>query len=136
MACSDEGTPSVVLGEAKDLIAVQPRTSSLKEHRYWVYIITSSSLSAMYIGVTNDLGKRVVEHRSGVSSEFVKKYKVTKLVHAEEFELIEEAIAREKQLEGWKRIHKNELVRATNPRWNDIMPAGEGVPLDPSLRSG
>ena len=100
----------------------------MKEHRYWVYIMTSSSLSAMYIGVTNDLGRRVVEHRSGVGSEFVKKYKITKLVYAEEFELIEEAIAREKQLKGWKRIRKNELVRAANPRWNDLMPAGEVAP--------
>jgi putative endonuclease len=100
----------------------------MKEHRYWVYIMTSSSLSAMYIGVTNDLGRRVDEHRSGMGSEFVKKYKVTKLVYAEEFELIEEAIAREKQLKGWKRIRKNELVRAANPGWNDLMPYGELAP--------
>ena len=100
----------------------------MKEHRYWVYIMTSSSLSAMYIGVTNDLGRRVVEHRIGVGSEFVKKYKVTKLVYAEEFELIEEAIAREKQLKGWKRIRKNELVRAANPGWNDLMPDGVLAP--------
>ena len=82
----------------------------------------------MYIGVTNDLGRRVTEHRSGIGSEFVKKYKVTKLVYAEEFELIEEAIAREKQLKGWKRIRKNELVRAANPGWNDLMPDGEVAP--------
>jgi putative endonuclease len=100
----------------------------MKEHRYWVYIMTSSSLSAMYIGVTNDLGRRVVEHRSGVGSEFVKKYKVTKLVYAGEFELIEEAIAREKQLKGWKRIRKNELVRVANPGWNDLMPAADLAP--------
>jgi len=100
----------------------------MKEHRYWVYIMTSSSLSTMYIGVTNDLGRRVVEHRIGVGSEFVKKYKITKLVYAEEFELIEEAITREKQLKGWKRIRKNELVRAANPRWNDLMAAGEVAP--------
>jgi len=102
----------------------------MKEHRYWVYIMTSSSLSAMYIGVTNDLGRRVIEHRNAVGSEFVKKYKITKLVitklvYAEEFELIEEAIAREKQLKGWKRIRKNELVRAANPRWDDLMHDGE-----------
>ena len=72
----------------------------MKEHRYWVCIMTSSSLSVMYIGVTNELGSRVVEHRSGVGSEFVKKYKVTKLMYAEEFELIEEAIAREKATQG------------------------------------
>jgi len=100
----------------------------MKEHRYWVYIMTSSSLSTMYIGVTNDLGRRVTEHRLGKGGEFVKQYRVTKLVYAEEFEQIEEAIAREKQLKGWKRIRKNELVRAANPEWNDLMPALDPAP--------
>jgi putative endonuclease len=93
----------------------------MREHRYWVYILTSSSLSTMYIGVTNDLGRRVAEHRAGIGSEFARKYKVTRLVYAEEFEQIEEAIAREKQLKGWRRIRKNELVRAANPEWKDLM---------------
>ena len=93
----------------------------MREHRYWVYIMTSSSLSAMYIGATNDLGRRVAEHRAGLGSEFAKKYKVTRLVYAEEYEQIEEAIAREKQLKGWKRIRKNELVRAANPGWKDLI---------------
>lgn len=93
----------------------------MKEHRYWVYILVSNSLSAMYIGVTNDLGRRVAEHRAGIGSEFVKTYKVSRLVYAEEFEQVEEAIAREKQLKGWKRVRKNELVRAANPNWRDLM---------------
>ena len=100
----------------------------MKEHRYWVYIMTSNSLSVMYIGVTNDLGRRVVEHRLGKGSAFVKKYKVTKLVYAEEFDQSEEAIAREKQLKGWKRIRKNELVRAVNPDWKDLMPGPHLAP--------
>jgi putative endonuclease len=93
----------------------------MREHCYWVYILVSNSLSTMYIGVTNDLGRRVAEHRAGIGSEFAKKYKATRLVYAEEFEQIEEAIAREKQLKGWKRIRKNELVRAANPTWADLM---------------
>ena len=97
----------------------------MKEHRYWVYIMVSSSLSTMYIGVTNDLGRRVFEHRIGKGSEFAKKYRVTRLVYAEEFEQIEEAIAREKQLKGWKRIRKNELVRAANPSWSELMPSAD-----------
>ena len=92
------------------------------ERRYWVYIMTSSSLSAMYIGVTNDLGRRVSEHRLGQGSEFVRKYRVHRLVYAEEYENPTDAIAREKQLKGWKRIRKNELVRAANPDWRDLMP--------------
>jgi putative endonuclease len=93
----------------------------MREHRYWVYIMTSSSLSTMYIGVTNDLGRRVAEHRAGLGSEFAKNYRVTRLVYAEEYEQIDEAIAREKQLKGWKRIRKNELVRTANPEWKDLM---------------
>jgi len=93
----------------------------MREHCYWVYILVSSSLSTMYIGVTNDLGRRVAEHRAGIGSEFAKKYKVTRLVYAEEFDQIEEAIAREKQLKGWKRVRKNELVRTANPTWADLM---------------
>ena len=100
----------------------------MREHRYWVYIMTSSSLSAMYIGVTNDLGRRVVERRLGKGSEFAKRYKVTKLAYAEEFEQIDESIAREKQLKGWRRIRKNELVSATNPEWSDLMPSLELAP--------
>jgi putative endonuclease len=100
----------------------------MSEHQFWVYIMTSSSLSAMYTGVTNDLGCRVTEHRLGKGSEFVKQYRVTRLVYAEEFEQIEEAIAREKQLKGWKRIRKNELVRAANPEWKDLMPSTEIAP--------
>jgi putative endonuclease len=94
----------------------------MREHQYWVYIMTSGSLSTMYIGVTNDLDRRVFEHRSGIGSEFARKYKVRKLVYAEEYDQIDDAIAREKQLKGWKRIRKNELVRTVNPAWNDLMP--------------
>jgi putative endonuclease len=93
----------------------------MREHCYLVYILVSNSLSTMYIGVTNDLGRRVAEHRAGIGSEFAKKYKVTRLVYAEEFDQIEEAIAREKQLKGWKRVRKNELVRTANPTWADLM---------------
>ena len=88
----------------------------MSERRYFVYIMTSNSLSTMYIGVTNDIGRRVFEHRNGKGSEFAAKYRVTRLVYVEEFENPTEAIAREKQLKGWKRIRKNELVRAANPK--------------------
>jgi putative endonuclease len=93
------------------------------DRRYFVYIMTSSSLSTMYIGVANDVGRRVFEHRNDMGSEFAKKYRVTRLgVYVEEFEDPNEAIAREKQLKGWNRIRKNELVRAANPTWEDMMP--------------
>jgi putative endonuclease len=94
----------------------------MSDRRYFVYIMTSSSRSTMYIGVTNDIGRRVFEHRNGMGSELAKKYRVTRLVYVEEFENPTVAIAREKQLKGWKRIRKNELVRAANPTWADLAP--------------
>src|SRR5712671_5658473 len=94
----------------------------MSDRRHFVYIMTSSSLSTMYVGVTNDIGRRVFEHRNGMGSELAKKYRVSRLVYVEEYEDPTEAIAREKQLKGWKRIRKNELVRAANPEWADLAP--------------
>ena len=93
-----------------------------REHRYWVYIMTNRSAHAMYIGVTNDLERRVWEHRQGFGSEFAKKYRIDRLVYTEEYQQVSEAIAREKQLKGWRRLRKNELVMTTNPKWEDLMP--------------
>ena len=94
----------------------------MSDRRCFVYIMTSSSLSTMYIGVTNDVGRRVFEHRNGKGSEFAKKYQVTRLGYIEEYEKPSDAIAREKQLKRWKRIRKNELFRAANPDWSDLIP--------------
>jgi putative endonuclease len=91
--------------------------------KFWVYILTSASGNAMYIGVTNNLEKRLWEHRTGSGSEFARKYRVTRLVYAEEYDNPTDAIAREKQLKGWRRERKNELVRAVNPEWRDLMPS-------------
>ena len=92
------------------------------ERRYWIYILLSASGNAMYIGVTNNLENRVHEHRSGKGSEFARKYRTTKLVYAEEFENPTDAIAREKQLKGWRRERKNELVRTINPEFRELLP--------------
>jgi putative endonuclease len=91
--------------------------------QFWVYILTSSSGNAMYIGVTNNLENRVWEHRNGTGSEFAKKYRITRLVYAKEYDNPGDAIAREKQLKGWRRERKNELVRTINPEFRDLMPA-------------
>ena len=94
----------------------------MSNRQFWVYILTSWSGNAMYIGVTNSLEKRLQEHRGGSGSEFAKKYRVTRLVYAEEYDNPTDAIAREKQLKGWRRERKNELVRSVNPEWRDLMP--------------
>jgi putative endonuclease len=90
--------------------------------QFWVYILTSASGNAMYIGVTNNLENRVFEHRTGKGSIFAKKYRVTRLVYAEEYDNPTDAIAREKQLKGWRRERKNELVRTINPEFRELMP--------------
>jgi putative endonuclease len=88
----------------------------------------------MYVGITNNLENRVAEHRSGKGSEFTRRYRVHSLVHAEEYRYVEDAIAREKEIKGWRRSKKDQLVEATNPTWADLLETA--VALDPSLRSG
>jgi putative endonuclease len=89
----------------------------------WVYILASGSGNAMYIGITNDLERRIWEHRNGRGSVFAQKYRATRLVHTEEYDNPVDAITREKQLKGWRRERKNELVRVANPEWRDLMPS-------------
>lgn len=86
---------------------------------YYVYILTSQSNRVMYIGVTNDLRRRVREHKSEQIDGFTKKYHVHKLVYYEEYHEIYDAISREKQLKGWRREKKNLLVETKNPTWDD-----------------
>ena len=110
----------------------------MRNRQYWVYILTSHSGNAMYIGVTNNLENRIWEHRTGSGSEFAKKYRVTRLVYAEEYDNPTDAIAREKQLKGWRRVRKNELVRSINPTFKELMPQASVPQIlsGPSLRSG
>ena len=74
----------------------------------------------MYIGGTNNLERRILEHKNGIVKGFTSKYNINKLVYYEYTSDINAAIAREKQLKGWKRSKKNELVESTNPEWKDI----------------
>ena len=87
---------------------------------YFIYIITNWNNSVMYIGVTNDLKRRIYEHKDGKIDGFTKKYNVKKLVYFEHFTNIEYAIKREKQLKKWKRSWKNELVEKKNPKWDEL----------------
>ena len=91
------------------------------DRRYWIYILVSSNGNAMYVGVTNNLDNRLHQHRTGNGSEFAHKYRASKLVYAEEFDNPADAIAREKQLKGWRRERKNELVRSINPQFRDLV---------------
>ena len=108
---------------------------------YYVYIMTNHS-GTLYTGVTNDLERRIAEHRAGIEKGFASTYKINRLMYYEVTTDIRAAIAREKQIKSWRRSKKVELIRARNPRWKDLAEewyegagvAGEG--LDPSLRSG
>ncbi len=87
---------------------------------YCVYILTNWSGRVMYIGVTNDLQRRLYEHRHQMADGFTERYNVHKLVYFEQTGDIRAAIAREKQLKGWSREKKNALVASANPTWRDL----------------
>ena len=89
-------------------------------YQFWVYCMTNTYNNVLYIGVTNDLYRRVTEHKSREIPGFTKKYNCDKLVYFEEYNNIEEAIAREKQLKNWKREWKNILIIKMNPTWEDL----------------
>lgn len=86
---------------------------------YYVYILASAKHGTLYIGVTNNIGQRLDLHRSGHGSEFVRKHRVHRLVHLEEYQSPENAIRREKQLKKWSRDWKIRLIESENPDWDD-----------------
>ena len=86
---------------------------------YYVYIM-SNRYKTLYVGVTNDLERRVYEHKNGLTPGFTKRYNINQLVLVEETSDVNEAITREKQLKGWVRRRKIELIEAANPKWDDL----------------
>ncbi|MBI2049581.1 GIY-YIG nuclease family protein [Candidatus Roizmanbacteria bacterium] len=87
---------------------------------YHVYILTNKTNKVLYTGVTNDLLRRMYEHRAKLIDGFTKKYNLNKLVYFEEFTNINEAIAAEKKIKGWLRIKKIKLIESKNPKWTDL----------------
>ena len=92
----------------------------LREHSYWVYILASDRNGTLYVGVTNDLYRRAMEHREGLVAGFTKRYGVKRLVYFEEHVDIEAAIAREKSMKRWRRAWKLQLIEQANPQWRDL----------------
>ena len=86
---------------------------------YCVYIITNRS-KILYIGVTNNLERRMWEHKHYIGSEFARRYKLDRLVYWESFDDVRKAIDREKQIKGWLRIRKIALIVGKNPTWSDL----------------
>ena len=88
--------------------------------QYWVYIMTNAANSVLYTGVTNDLERRVAQHKEGTGSSFTSKYNVTKLVFCEQVSRIDDAIAAEKKIKAGSRAKKIELIESINPDWHDL----------------
>jgi putative endonuclease len=102
------------------------------ERHYYVYLLTNWNNKVMYVGVTNDLERRMYEHKNKLVTGFTGKYNVQKLVYFEETGDVNAALAREKEIKRWRREKKNNLVLRINPEWRDL---GESLIQDFSLRS-
>ena len=89
--------------------------------QYYVYILTNDKGNVIYTGVTNDLVRRVYEHKNHLDKgSFTAQYNIEKLVYYEVTSDVESAIAREKQIKGWNRKHKNKLIESKNPQWIEL----------------
>ena len=93
----------------------------MADKQYFIYIMTNAHNSVLYTGVTNNLYRRAMEHKSGKGGAFTKKYNVTKLVYFESGNDIRAAIAREKQIKGGTRQRKIDLINSANPEWIDLL---------------
>src|SRR6476661_7698629 len=106
----------------------------MPDRQFAVYILTTRRRTALYIGVTNNLARRLAQHRSGIGSGFVRRYNVTRLVYVEFCGDALSAIAREKQLKAGSRADKVALIEAVNPEWVELDGAS-GDRIASSLRS-
>ena len=88
---------------------------------YYVYMLTNFTKTTLYVGVTGNLERRIFEHKSEEVDGFTKRYHVTKLIYAEAYESINDALEREKQLKRWRREKKNALINSVNPEWKDLI---------------
>jgi putative endonuclease len=89
-------------------------------HQYFVYIITNKKDGVLYIGITNNIERRMFEHKNKLNKGFSKKYNLNKLMYFEVFKEINDAIKREKNIKKWKREWKINLINKENPEWNDL----------------
>ncbi|MCB4791787.1 MAG: GIY-YIG nuclease family protein [Elusimicrobia bacterium] len=92
----------------------------MKSHNYYLYILTNWNNKVMYIGMTNNLERRIYEHKSKLVPGFTLKYNINKLVYSEHTTDVNAAIIREKEIKKWRREKKNNLVCSANPSWKDL----------------
>ena len=106
-----------------------------RRDQYWTYIATNRTRT-LYTGVTNDIARRMYEHKQGIFPGFTSKYRIDRLVYFESYSNILDAIAREKKIKGWRRERKVALIEAFNPTWKDFTEEWSMTGEGPSLRSG
>jgi putative endonuclease len=103
---------------------------SQDDYQFFVYILSNRS-HTLYIGMTNSLRRRVAEHRKQLPGAFTTRYKITRLVYYEEFQYVNNAIAREKEMKHWTRAQKIALIEAANPTWEELYRDDAGITLPP-----
>jgi putative endonuclease len=108
----------------------------MRNHDYWVYILTNTHYTTLYIGITNSLTRRLSQHRMGEKKGFTGRYRLNRLVWFEHFRDVNDAIACEKKLKGWRRSRKIALVEQTNPQWVDLSDDLEQQPKVYNLSCG
>ena len=111
-----------------DQVAQCSESCGMRPRHFYVYILASKIGGTLYIGVTNDLIRRVAEHRLKLVESFTEKYDVARLVYYEQFDDAENAIKREKRLKKWNRAWKIRLIEGNNPNWEDLYPGIAGPP--------
>lgn len=92
----------------------------MREYTFYVYILTNWNNTVMYVGMTNNIERRMFEHKNKLTDGFTKKYNLTKLVYFEQGTDVHAALEREKEIKKWRREKKNELVMSMNPEWKDL----------------
>lgn len=100
----------------------------MRDHNYYVYIVTNKHRTTLYIGVTNDLERRKAEHKNGETAGFTQRYHLNRLVWFDHYRDVNAAIACEKKLKGWLRSNKISLIEKQNPRWFDLSANWEQEP--------
>ena len=100
-------------------LAVLSVAAVMKDHEYFVYIVSSRS-GTLYIGMTNSIYRRALQHKRGEIEGFASTYHCVRLVYHESFDDVHKATGREKQLKGWRRSKKIALIESKNPRWADL----------------
>ena len=88
--------------------------------KFYVYILASKRNGTLYVGFTNEIERRILEHKQKSVKGFTSKYDVNLLVYFEEFEIAEDALLRERQMKKWKRVWKLKLIEKDNPQWKDL----------------